>query len=329
MKNVKFSSENLEHIKEKVYDELPYCRCAKKPVRSIRKTPVLAAMLALFIALSAISAAAVAGKLNLTDIYNRYFGANDIPFASEAADADGSISESNGIEMKLISVVADNRSFYAFIELTDTSGKQRLGNFPVDGNGHYWNIHNDIVKNNNTGEEYGSQWGICPVDSWQPGYGDTMTICADYSGAGEIKAGDKWDIYIDKMSANPGRSDSNQDEIAGDWHLSFTLDKLAEMRTLNKRYETEAVFVTVSPIGVYIKIDFDDGHWRELRENDPYNIPAELYLKDGSAVDLVYSGLHGILASVDAEITVTYKSELFDISRLDHVVFDKYIFEFE
>ena len=332
MKTVKFKRENFEHIRARVNDEIPQTVREESPVRGFRRGPAMALVLAALVVVCTFSVAAATGAINLGAIYRAVFGAANVPFASEAG---GTVCESEGIKMEVVSVVVDANGFYAIVDMTDQTGKQRLGYLPEDSDGNYfWNIMFDFDGRARPYDSYGSQQGFQVIDTGEAWPSDHMTAVLSLFTQGEIKAGYKWDVCVDRLRIQ--HDEMGLKDIDGEWNLTVVADQLAETRVLRARYETEEITVTASPISANITFKFDDGAWRDIYADDPYNIPAVIYLADGSVVEMAYQGGGGSAEGdrdnpalmKNAWNSIRYTYDLLDINVIERIEFDRYAFSF-
>jgi len=332
MKTAKFKRTNFERIRARVYDEIPQPDSEKSPARGLRRAPAMALVLAALAVVCTLSVAAATGMIDLGAIYRAVFGAVNVPFASEEG---GTACVSEGIKMEVVSVVADANGFYAIVDMTDLTGKQRLGNRPVDSDGNYfWNILFDFDHAARPYDAYGFQQSFLVIDTDETWPSNHMTAVVSMFTQGEIKAGYKWDICVDKLHIQ--HAEAGQPDIDGEWNLTVTADKLAETRKLSARCGAEEFTVAASPISMNITIAFDDGAWRDIYATDPYDIPAVMYMTDGSTVEMAYKGGGGSTEgdrNTPASMkngwnSIRYAYDLLDIDTIERIEFDRYIFSF-
>jgi len=342
MKTAKFTQANFEHIRARVYDAVPQPqRTREEPTaHGLRRAPAMALVLAALAVVCTISVAAATGAIDLGAIYRVVFGASSVPFANEAG---GTACESEGIKMEVVSVVADANGIYAVIDMTDLTGKQRLGYHPPEevsgdyGNylNYFWNIPFDSLDDVQLkdGRFAGSNMDFSVIDTGEAWPNNHMTAVAFMLTGGEVKRGTKWELRFNRLGIQ--HADAGQPDIDGEWKLSITVDKLAKVRKLRARYETEEISLITSPISTNITIAFDRGTWRDIFAADPYNIPAVMVLKDGSKVEMTFQGCDGTIQTepdptdpTDCYYTTKYSYDLLDTSVIDHIEFDRYVFSF-
>ncbi|MDR0481077.1 MAG: hypothetical protein LBG66_04230 [Gallionellaceae bacterium] len=331
MKTAKFKRENLEHIRARVYDEVPQPESA--PARGLRRAPAMALVLAALVVVGTFSVAAATGIIDLGAIYRAVFGAASIPFASESG---GTVCESEGIKMEVVSVVADANGFYAIIDMTDLTGKQRLGNRSPEGSEglFFWNIMFDSFDDATDNDGRGSHQSFLVIDTGEAWPSNHMTAVASLLTGGEVKPGYKWDLRVDRLHIQ--HAGTGQPDIDGEWNLLITADKLADTRKLSARDKTEEITVVASPISTNITIKFDDGAWRDIYAADPYNIPAVMYLTDGSRVEMAYQGGGGgaegdrndPASMKNGYNVIKYSYDLLDIDMIERIEVDRHVLVF-
>jgi hypothetical protein len=328
MKTAKFKHANFERIRARVYDEIPQPDSEKSPARGLGRAPAMALVLAALAVVCTVSVAAATGAIDLGAIYRAVFGAASVPFASEAG---GTACVSEGIQMEVVSVVADANGFYAFIEMTDLTGQRRLGYRAPDSEGDFagsfWGIGGDFGNAAKLYDDKGFAVDIHVADTGEAWPADHMTAVAALYAFGELKAGFRDEVHINRLINAAGQ------DISGQWTLPFSIDRLAKTRKLRARYGLEEISVAASPISVNITVKFDPGAWRDLFADDPYNIPAVMYLTDGSEVEMTYNGAGGLIETdppylEDSYYTVKYNYDLLDTGMIDRIEFDQYVFSF-
>jgi len=281
---------------------------AEKCRRPIRWGALVAALCVLILA-GGIATAAATGAIDVTAIWQSILGQEP----DSASVHEGITARSNGIELNIVSVVADTRSIYAIGYAQDTEGdglayftefpssaEQRLGT-NVEGSG--------IILLDADGNEknmLGITWGMAfwPASEEDPGVVPFVFWLGE--DGTDIESGDSFRVYITAIQTHI-ENNTWETLVQGNWILEIPVPHVSQTRSFTAERDGDRIELTVSPISVdivYLPLVDDvprlyggnlpEEEWWATLEKGYFVWDAEqlvITLKDGSTV--VHEVKHG------------------------------------